>query len=214
MPGGGYAGLGDALFSGYVPNDAISDFYDTHISDLKRFGFRQVLLPVLFDGGNVITDRVKEKSYLFLGTNEIISNIRFYREILGIRLSALEIIELFGNCFAVHEVVAMGLALEDIERIAEDGEQTAFMAEGIIQQSLYLYHLDMLMVVHPNQRASVVDIPALTAAEEHLVLSNIERRVQAEEGLAGTALTQEVDKTFSRFSFQLNYAIEEAKRDR
>ena len=103
----------------YDPTQPRTAFFNTAMPSLAEHGFKQILAPVIFDGGNIIPDVVNGRAYLFMGSTDIGRTIAFYETVLDIRLTEKEAEELFKKCFGVDEVVVFGPTLEDYVNMAD-----------------------------------------------------------------------------------------------
>lgn len=88
-----------------------SVFWNTTLPTL--IDFEQIVVPLLFEGGNVIPDTVDGKTYLFVGRNEVGRTQQLYRDLLNISLSERDISNLCQRSFGIDEVVILGPTEED-----------------------------------------------------------------------------------------------------
>lgn len=103
----------------YEPGAVITALRNTSMPSLEKQGFHHFLAPIIFDGGNVIPTKIRERTYLFIGSTDVGRTIAFYDTALGIPVSEKEATELFKNSFGVDEVVVFGPTLEDYINMAD-----------------------------------------------------------------------------------------------
>ncbi len=212
------------LYRGYT-YDVSSALLETHFPTLKSAGFLSELQPVVYDGGNVLFDRVHGRNWLFVGATDIIDTLRFYRTVLGVPLSYPDARTLFKNSFGADEVRVFGLNAAELEQViagtvrvpAKFKEKEFYSLDALarnfpdepLAQSPAFYHLDFLLLPEPTG-ISVAAPQLYTAADE----KELAKKTKATGLASSSMLPVPVDDYLESIRFETAFALQDAEKAR